>query len=131
MKLLAVNSTSRNEYIDITGDIQGMVDSSGWSNGVVHVFIPHTTAGVTINEGADPDVRRDIVRALSTLVPHRGDYHHGEGNSDAHIKATLTGSSVLIPLENGRLRLGTWQAVYFCEYDGPRSRKVWIQCLGG
>ncbi len=130
MKLLAVNSTSRNEYIDITGDIQDMVDSTGWSNGVVQVFIPHTTAGVTINEGADPDVRRDIVRTLSTLVPHRGDYHHGEGNSDAHIKATLTGSSVLIPLENGRLQLGTWQAVYFCEYDGPRSRKVWIQCLG-
>jgi secondary thiamine-phosphate synthase enzyme len=102
------------------------VKASGVSEGVCTVFIPHTTAGVTINENADPDVRKDILNGLSRLVPYSGNYAHAEGNADAHIKASLVGSSVTIIISGGRLRLGTWQSVFFCEFDGPRSRKVWI-----
>ncbi len=93
---------------------------------MVHVFVPHTTAGVTVNEGADPSVARDIVEGLARLIPCEAGYHHAEGNSDAHIKTSLMGSQVAVPVEQGRLRLGTWQSIYLAEFDGPRTRKVWI-----
>ena len=94
--------------------------------GLISVFVPHTTAGVTINEGADPSVIRDIAESLRRLVPRDAGYRHGEGNSDAHIKASLMGSSVLVPVEQGHLRLGTWQSIYLAEFDGPRNRRVWL-----
>ena len=94
------------------------------------VFVPHTTAGVTINENADPDVMADVGNALERMVPWRAGYRHSEGNSAAHVKAGLVGSSVLVPVDGGRLALGTWQAVYFCEFDGPRTRRVWVTKAG-
>ncbi len=119
-----VKTRSRTEFIDITSDVQDLVDKSGIKNGVCRVYVPHTTAGVTINEGADPSVVRDIQTALTKLIPHRGDYKHVEGNSDAHIKTTLVGSSLTVIIDEGKLLLGTWQAIFFCEFDGARSRKV-------
>jgi len=92
--------------------------------------VPHTTAGITINENADPSVQRDILHHLGKMVPQSGDYHHGEGNSPAHIKASLMGSSVTVLISGGRLALGTWQGIYFCEFDGPRNRKVWVKAVG-
>jgi secondary thiamine-phosphate synthase enzyme len=99
------------------------------NSGCVIVYIPHTTAGVTINEGADPDVQRDIITTLQRLVPEQGNYHHVEGNSDAHVKASLLGSSATIPVKHGKLQLGTWQHIFFYEGDGPRTRKVYITCI--
>ena len=124
-----VSTKSRNQMIDITSDVQRIVDDLNIQNGHVIVYIPHTTAGVTINEGADPSVQRDIVETLRRIVPESGDYHHMEGNSDAHIKASLLGSSVMIPVSDGRLLLGTWQHIFFFEGDGPRRRRAQIQCL--
>ncbi|MBN2429958.1 MAG: YjbQ family protein [Acidobacteria bacterium] len=129
MQRITVQSTIRKEFVDITEQLRQEVRDAGWQNGVLLLFNPHTTAGLTINEGADPDVRRDILAALTRLVPDDGDYHHAEGNSDAHIKASLTGSSVLVPIQAGRLALGRWQSVFFCEYDGPRTRHVWLQFI--
>ncbi len=127
MTSLTVNTRQREEMIDITGQIQQVVASSVITSGVVTVFVPHTTAGITINENADPTVKQDIIAALAQLVPRRaGYYKHLEGNSDAHIKASLVGSSVNVPVYNGRLCLGTWQGIMFCEFDGPRQRQVWI-----
>ena len=123
---LDVRTESHCAFIDITRGVQSAVDSLDVTNGAVQVFVPHTTAGVTINENADPDVPRDILARLEALIPHHGDYRHGEGNSDAHIKVLLTGSSVLVPVEGGQLVLGTWQSVFFTEYDGPRNRKVLV-----
>jgi len=113
--------------IDITSSIQKEVSRSGIKEGVCVVYVPHTTAGITINEGADPSVCHDIVTKLSDLVPSDAGYSHIEGNSDSHIKASLMGSSVSVILEDGRLVLGTWQRIFFCEFDGPRSRKVLIK----
>jgi len=126
MRELKVVSKRRNEMIDITSDIQEIVNEEKIKNGLVVVYIPHTTAGVTINEGADPSVQRDIIETLNKLIPESGDYHHSEGNSDAHIKASILGSSVTVLLENGRLVLGTWQHIFFYEGDGPRNRKVYV-----
>lgn len=123
-KSITVKSHVRNELIDITSDVNACIRQSGISTGICHLFIPHTTAGITINEGADPSVKRDILTALARVFPERGDYQHSEGNSDAHIKASLTGSSAAILIEKGRPLLGTWQAIYFCEFDGPRTRTV-------
>ena len=122
-----IKSSQRSEFIDITATIERLVQDRNISDAVCHLFVPHTTAAVTINEGADPSVKRDILAALDKLVPHKGDYHHIEGNSDAHIKATLTGSSETIFIEKGTLLLGTWQAIYFCEFDGPRSRQLMVK----
>ena len=116
--------------MDITTQVQDVVKKSEVSEGICVVYVPHTTAGITINEGADPDVRRDILEQLERLVPRDGPYRHIEGNADAHIKASLLGSSVLIPVSGGRLFLGTWQAVFFGEFDGPRSRRVIVQVIG-
>ncbi|HIE04565.1 MAG TPA: YjbQ family protein [Candidatus Latescibacteria bacterium] len=131
MHTLHVSTRSRAELVDITAQVQDMVRSSEVSEGICLVYVPHTTAGVTINEGADPDVRRDILEQLERLVPKDGRYHHLEGNADAHIKASLLGSSVLVPISDGRLSLGTWQAIFLAEFDGPRSRKVLVQVMGG
>ena len=122
-----VSSSSRSELIDITGQVQEAVRDSGIDDGVCLVFVPHTTAAVTINEGADPAVRRDIVAELDKIIPWNDGYAHAEGNSAAHIKTSLFGSSESILVEGGRLLLGTWQSVYFCEFDGPRHRKVYVR----
>ena len=129
MHTLSVQSTHRTEFLDLTARLKEFLRETKASSGALLVFNPHTTAGLTINEGADPDVQRDLLTSLARLIPERGDYHHGEGNSDAHLKASLMGSSVLIPLQEGRLVLGTWQSVYFCEFDGPRSRQVQVQII--
>ena len=123
----SVSTPEREVFVDITKRVETAVaQAKPGFTGVISVFVPHTTAGVTINEGADPSVVRDIVESLSRLIPRSSSYHHSEGNSDAHIKASLMGSSVLVPVEQGRLRLGTWQSVYLAEFDGPRNRRVWI-----
>ena len=129
MKTISITTEKRNQLIDITDKISNLVQKEEWGNGAITLYSPHTTAGVTINEGADPAVRHDVEQTLSNLIPYHGSYRHAEGNSDAHIKTTLTGNSVLVILENGNLKLGTWQSIFFCEYDGPRSRKLWIQYL--
>ena len=116
-------------FIDITRKVAEIVRLSQVKQGVCQVFVPHTTAGVTINENADPDVVDDLLSALNTMAPALR-YRHGEGNSPAHLKSLLTGSSVMVPVEAGILQLGTWQGIYFCEYDGPRQRKVQVQIIG-
>ena len=129
IRYMNVKTRSRTEFIDITFDVQAIVDDSGIKNGVCYVYVPHTTAGVTINEGADPSVVRDIQTALNTLIPHKGDYKHAEGNSDSHIKTSLVGSSQTVIIDGGRLQLGTWQAIFFCEFDGARNRKVMLKLI--
>ena len=126
MKTIAIQTQERAEFVDITVRVQAAVMELGVKAGAVTVFVPHTTAGVTINENADPDVVIDIKTVLEKIVPWNGHYRHSEGNSAAHIKAGLMGSSVRVLVENGRLQLGTWQAIYFCEFDGPRTRLAWI-----
>jgi len=128
-QLLSIASKRREEFLDITPLLQDLVREQGLIEGALLVFNPHTTAGLTINEGADPDVKRDLLVTLDRLIPLHGDYHHAEGNSDAHLKASLMGASVLVPVAKGRLALGTWQSVYFCEFDGPRSRQVQVQVI--
>jgi secondary thiamine-phosphate synthase enzyme len=121
-----VSSKKRNEMIDLTYDIQKLIDEENLTEGHLLVYVPHTTAGITINEGADPSVQRDIIETLKKLIPENGDYHHMEGNSDAHIKASLLGSSVTVMVKNKKMILGTWQHIFFYEGDGPRARKVII-----
>lgn len=116
-------------FIDITRKVAEIVRGSKIRRGICQVFVPHTTAGVTINENADPDVVDDLLSALNTMAPALR-YRHGEGNSPAHLKSLLTGSSVMVPVEEGALQLGRWQGIYFCEYDGPRQRKVQVQIIG-
>ncbi len=130
MPTLSIRSTSREQMIDITDRVAAVARDSGGS-GLCHVFVPHTTAAVTINENADPSVIRDILAKMARLVPPDEDYTHVEGNSDAHVKASLFGSSVTVPVAAGRLTLGTWQGIYFCEFDGPRTRTVHVQFLFG
>ncbi len=124
---ISLNSKSRTELIDITGQVREAIRKSGVKDGVCLVFVPHTTAGITINEGADPSVKRDILTILNRLVPFEGDYHHAEGNSAAHIKASMVGSSACCVVEDGQPVLGTWQAIYFCEFDGPRNRRALVK----
>ena len=120
----AVSTSKTMQFSDITAQVQKAVAASGVAEGVCHVFNPHTTAGLTINEGADPAVQSDIIAALQKIVPMNHPYQHLEGNSPAHVMASLVGSSVTVFIENSRLRLGPWQKIFFCEFDGPRSRKV-------
>ncbi|MGM0418861.1 MAG: secondary thiamine-phosphate synthase enzyme YjbQ [Thermodesulfobacteriota bacterium] len=127
--LLKVNSEEAGQFIDITAKVSEAVTESGVKNGLCHVFVPHTTAAVTINENADPNVEYDIIQTLNRLVPNDPAYRHLEGNSDAHVKSTLVGASEVIAIENFKLALGTWQAIYFCEFDGPRTRKVWVNII--
>lgn len=127
--LRSVKTSQQTEFVDITDQVQAAVSESGMKNGLCMVFVPHTTAAVTINESADPAVRSDIVRVLNSMVPWEADYRHLEGNSPAHIKSTLVGASEMIAVENGKLVLGTWQGIFFCEFDGPRNRKVRITLI--
>jgi secondary thiamine-phosphate synthase enzyme len=126
MKHFSVHTGRRTEFVDITKLVQSAVVDLGVRDGSVTVYVPHTTAGVTINEHADPDVVSDIVAALDRLVPWDGPYKHGEGNAAAHIKASLMGSSAHVLVSGGHIRLGTWQGVFLCEFDGPREREVWV-----
>jgi len=124
-----LSTGQQTEFRNISGTVAQILQKDGLDNGMVLVHIPHTTAGVTINENADPDVQRDMLMELNKIVPFHDGYHHMEGNSAAHIKATLTGLSVTIPVQKGRMVLGTWQGIYFCEYDGPRTRKFHVQTI--
>jgi secondary thiamine-phosphate synthase enzyme len=129
MKSISIKSRARTELIDITGQIQQTIASADVSDGLAFIYVPHTTAGLTINEGEDPAVRRDIISVLNEIVPWEYDYHHLEGNSPAHIKSSLAGSGIQVIFEDRRLCLGTWQKIFFCEFDGPRNRKAWIKLL--
>ena len=131
MEQINVLSKKRIELIDITSHVQNIVKRSGVKEGVCYVYVPHTTAAVTINENADPSVINDIQNYLNKLVPFDGPYSHAEGNSDAHIKTSLVGCSKIIVVTNGYLLLGTWQGIFFCEFDGPRNRKVHIKVTAG
>jgi secondary thiamine-phosphate synthase enzyme len=128
---LEVRTGSKTELIDLTGRVQKVVSESGVAEGLCHVFVPHTTAGVTINENADPSVKADILMVLNKIISDKEPYRHSEGNSPAHIKATLTGPQLTVLVSGGRLVLGTWQAIYFCEFDGPRTRKVHVKITEG
>ncbi|HBA84735.1 MAG TPA: hypothetical protein DCZ95_11630 [Verrucomicrobia bacterium] len=127
MKKISIQSHRRTEFIDITDLVRAELKDLGLRDGLVTVYVPHTTAGVTINEHADPDVAADLGNILERMVPWENHYRHGEGNSAAHMKASLMGSSLQVLVEAGHLCLGTWQGIFFCEFDGPRSREVWIQ----
>lgn len=126
-----VRTKKAQEFINITNLVEEAVNKSGIKDGIAIVFVPHTTAGVTINENSDPDVVTDILSGLSKAFPEQNGYLHAEGNSHAHIKASMMGSSCHIIIENGRLKLGTWQGIYFCEFDGPRNRNVYIKIING
>lgn len=129
MEILSVNSGQKEELIDITNEIRKIIKQNGFKDGLIIIFVPHTTAGVFINEGADPDVVEDILQMLKKNVPDSFPYKHAEGNSTAHIKSLICGSSINIILEDESLKLGTWQSVFFGEFDGPRHRQVWIKFL--
>jgi len=131
MITLDIVSRQRVEMIDITGEVSRAIAASGIASGLALLQVPHTTAAVTINENADPDVARDIVMELNKVIPFDDRYRHGEGNSAAHIKSSLVGASEMLIVEGGGPVLGTWQGVYFCEFDGPRHRKLHIQVIGG
>ena len=128
---LSVRTTSRVEMVDITGQIQELVQHSGVEEGVCHIFEAHTTAGLTINENADPSVQADILMVLNRIISDQEAYRHLEGNSPAHVKASLMGAQLSVLVNNGRLLLGTWQGVYLCEFDGPRTRKVHLKIMAG
>jgi secondary thiamine-phosphate synthase enzyme len=130
MMKLTVTSHQKTEFIEITADIQRLVEKSDIQNGICMLFIPHTTAAVTINENADPTVKSDILGVLNKVIPWEANYRHMEGNSPAHIKASLMGASEQIAVENNHLILGTWQGIFFCEFDGPRTRSVHINIIG-
>ncbi len=131
MQKIQVQTKSKIELIDITTDVQKLVQRSGVKHGMCTVFVPHTTAAVTINENADPAVIHDIIGELNKVIPLQDCYSHMEGNSAAHIKSTLVGCSQTVIIENGTLLLGTWQSLFFCEFDGPRNRMMWIQIVTG
>ncbi len=126
MKTINIQTRQRTELVDITPAVQQAAAELKISNGVLTIFVPHTTAGITITENADPDVTRDMATALERMVPRDAGYHHVEGNSAAHLKASMMGSSVRLIVQGGKLQLGTWQSVYFCEFDGPRARHFWV-----
>ena len=128
-RAIEIKTRARNELVDITQQVEKVVEEAGIAEGICVVVIPHTTAGVTINENADPSVKADIVAKLGALVPAGDCYHHREGNADAHIKAALVGTSESILVRGGKLALGTWQGVFFCEFDGPRQRQVWVRVI--
>jgi secondary thiamine-phosphate synthase enzyme len=132
MERLEIKTKAHAEFHEITADVQGAVARSKVKSGIAHVFVPHTTAGLTINENADPDVALDILETLDRMVPWRqAHYRHTEGNSAAHIKASMMGFTAAVPVVDGELAMGMWQAIYLCEFDGPRTRQVWVRVVGG
>jgi len=124
-----IRTDRRTQFVDVTREVQAVVNASGVQQGTCYVFVPHTTAGVTINEHADPDVASDVEGFMDRLVPHRGPYRHAEGNSDAHAKTILTGTSQVVCVERGQLVLGRWQGIFLCEYDGPRERTMEVKIV--
>lgn len=127
-----IKTRERNQFLDITARVAAAVGKSGVKEGVAVVFVPHTTAAVTINENADPDVKSDMTRKLGEMIPHRESYYdHGEGNSDSHVKTSLVGPSLTVIVHDGALVLGTWQGIYFCEFDGPRTREFHVKVMAG
>ena len=131
MHKIKVQTTQQREILDVTQSVSRILKEAGVMKGVCHLFVPHTTAGITINENTDPNVRSDMLRALDRVVPADGEYVHAEGNSAAHILASLIGASTMAFVENGKLVLGAWQAIYLCEFDGPRTRTVLVKVLPG
>lgn len=130
MEILEVKTARRTQLVDVTDRVRRTVESAGVLFGICYVFVPHTTAGMMINEHFDPDVATDLEGVFEKLVPRAGLYKHSEGNSDSHAKAALTGTSAMIFVEQGKLMLGRWQGVFFCEFDGPRERKMWVKVVG-
>ncbi len=131
MNTIEILTGTREEIIDITPKVAEIAASAGLKDGLCVVFTPHTTAALTINENADPDVKSDLIMAMRKAVPEGLPFAHGEGNSPAHVKASLVGASVSVIIEDGKLRLGTWQGIQFCEFDGPRTRQVWVKVIAG
>lgn len=129
MEKIIVSSRKRNEFIEITDKVQEIVRSKNITDGICFLYVPHTTCGLTINENADPSVKADINEKLKELIPERGNYSHTEGNSDSHIKSSIIGHSLTVFIENGVLQLGTWQGIFLCEFDGPRTRYVWVKII--
>jgi secondary thiamine-phosphate synthase enzyme len=129
MQTLSVKTDRRTQLVDVTGQVQKAVAASGVDTGICYVYVPHTTAAITINECADPDVARDVEGALDRLIPKAGPYRHSEGNSDSHIKSVLVGASQMIHVQGGKLVLGRWQGVFFCEFDGPRERRLQVKVV--
>jgi len=130
MEILEVKTARRTQLVDVTDRVRRTVESAGILSGICYVYVPHTTAGMMINEHFDPDVATDLEGVFEKLVPRAGLYKHSEGNSDSHAKAALTGTSAMIFVEQGKLMLGRWQGVFFCEFDGPRERKIWVKVVG-
>jgi len=131
MEIIPVRTSERSQLVDITDQVAKCVAESGLTDGLVCVFVPHTTAGITINENADPAVVYDVLSSLAKVFPERAGYRHVEGNSDSHVKSSLIAPSLMVIVEGGRLRLGTWQAIYFAEFDGPRNRQCWVKTIVG
>lgn len=127
--ILNVKSSKKNEFIEITGDVKKLIRDNEWRDGILVLNVMHTTAGLTINENADADVKKDLLKALDALVPNIR-FEHYEGNSDSHLKSSLVGMDLTLIIEDGKLQLGTWQGIYFCEFDGPRNRKVKLKFIG-
>jgi secondary thiamine-phosphate synthase enzyme len=131
VQTLTVKTERRTQLVDVTAQVQRAVSGSGVANGICYLYVPHTTAAITINECADPDVARDFEAAIDRLIPSHGPYRHSEGNSDSHVKSVLVGVSLTVPVQGGKLALGRWQGVFFCEFDGPRERKLNVQVVAG
>jgi secondary thiamine-phosphate synthase enzyme len=129
IRQLRVKTNSRTELVDITQGVQRLITESGIKSGLCYVYVPHTTSGITINENTDPNVGRDILKELNKVIPFEDNYGHHEGNSAAHIKSTLVGISKVVLIDEGRLALGTWQSIFYCEFDGPRDRRVYVKVM--
>ena len=129
MEKINVSTGKRTEFVEITSKVEEVVKKSGIENGICFIYVPHTTCGLTINENADPSVKKDIINKLEELVPENDRYSHLEGNADAHIKSSIVGHSLVVFIENGNLQLGTWQGIFLCEFDGPRRRQVWLKII--
>jgi len=127
MQEIEISTTEQVQFFDITDKVQNVIGKEKMGNGICTIFIPHTTAAVTINENADPDVATDMIKEINKIVPFSDNYRHFEGNSAAHIKSSMIGVSETVIVENGKLKLGRWQGIYFCEFDGPRRRKIWVK----
>ncbi len=131
MERIKLDTHQREQILDITGQVERFVTAQKSGSGILTVYCPHTTAAISVNENADPDVKRDLLFHLRKSIPPSPEFHHAENNADAHIKAVLTGSSQVFIVENGKVQLGTWQGIYFCEFDGPRTREIWLKFMAG